>query len=683
LAGAPFHHPRGFIVVGAVHPAFVARTGFALLPKLQAQVEQAARCLELGAPTILDVTYNYNPTDREVYEYVDYMLEQPAGGCDIETPYKTEEEDEVNIQETTKVSLIGLAATPRDCIGVSPDQFHILTRLFNPSSQRQAHRLWCYGAQTEYHFLSRLYEGTPGVQWNDAMLAYHLLWSDEISKDLGTCMAMYTRWGYHKNLEHRDPIWYNTLDTIGCLEAGENMLDELSRFPCDMRPLFASLNECVPEVLNWQHVGAPYDQEVSDRFEFMIAKALGKYEQFWASKFPLVDWGSPKQLVQLFTTMGVKVPSKKRKQKDGTFKTTPTVDEEALEKIAQGGSAIAKLIIMMRQFRKSSDFVNLATQGRFRTRARIHGQAGGRIQTVDKNVQQIPEEMLVDKNIEGSGVFPRAAIIPEHPDDCIVAADFSQIEFWLYAWYAKCQKLLDVKNKGEYLYGDFYEAIWNEPFFHAGVPRTKGNRDDSITPPWKLLVAKSWPLGFIYGRGVPDVAGLPITVQRAKSIRDTFHQAYPEIGQFHNKIMFDATKNGFLQTPFGRMRRFANPTAQRNQILAFPGQSTACDILIQKVILGAGRNIARQFGSRSRLYFTVHDSGIFNIHGGARDPRLGLQALQYIAETMSSPIPELDGFSIPCEAKIGPSWGEAMSVDKWKKKYGINDQVTAPAVRNV
>jgi hypothetical protein len=131
------------------------------------------------------------------------------------------------------------------------------------------------------------------------------------------------------------------------------------------------------------------------------------------------------------------------------------------------------------------------------------------------------------------------------------------------------------------------------------------------------------------------------------------------------------------------MRRFANATAQRNQILAFFGQSTACDILIQKVILGCGRNIAREFGSRSRLYFTVHDSGIFNIHGGRRNPALGLEALQYIAKTMSSPIPELDGFSIPCEAKIGDSWGEAMSVDKWKRKHGINDQVTAPTVGDV
>lgn len=683
LAGAPFHHPAGFIVVGAAHPAFVARTGFALLPKLQRQIEQVKDCLELGAPTILDVHYNYNPTDKEVYDYVDYMLEQPAGGCDIETPYKTEEEDEVNIQETTRVSLIGLAATPRDCMGVNPDQFHILTRLFNPSVPREPHRLWCYGAQTEYHFLSRLYEGNPGVRWADAMLAFHLLWSDEISKDLGTAMAMYTRWGYHKNLEHRDPIWYNTLDTIGCLEVGERAYAEMATYPTNMQGLFWSLNDCVPEVLRWQHEGCPYDQEVSDRFEFMIAKALGKYEQFWSSKFPLVDWGSPKQLIQLFTTMGIKVPGKKRKQKDGTFKTTPTVDEEALDKIAKGGSAIAKLIIMMRQFRKSSDFVNLATKGRFRTRARIHGQAGGRIQTVDKNVQQIPEEMLVDKNVEGSGVFPRNTIIPEHEDDCIVSADFSQIEFWLYAWYTKCQKLLDVKNRGEYLYGDFYEAIWNERFFIADKPRYKQFRDDAITPPWKLLVAKSWPLGFIYGRGVPGVEGLPITPARAKAIRDDFHRAYPEIGQFHNKIMFDATRQGFLQTPFGRMRRFANPTAQRNQLLAFPGQSTACDILIRKVILGAGRDISSMFGHRSRLYFTVHDSGIFNIHGGRKDPKLGLEALQYISTTMSSPIPELDGFSIPCEAKIGPSWGEAMSVSKWKKKYGINDQVAPTATRDI
>jgi DNA polymerase I-like protein with 3'-5' exonuclease and polymerase domains len=296
---------------------------------------------------------------------------------------------------------------------------------------------------------------------------------------------------------------------------------------------------------------------------------------------------------------------------------------------------------------------------------------------VDRNIQQIPEEMLVS-SIPGSGVFPRNCVLPETPDDVIVVADFSQIEFWLYALFSKCQKLLDVKERGEYLYGDFYEAVWNERFFLPGVPRIKANRDDSVTPPWKLLVAKSWPLGFIYGRGVPGVEGLPIVPARAKSIRADFFRAYPEISAFHNKIMFDATRQGYLQTPFGRMRRFANPAAQRNSLLAFPGQSTAPDILIDKVILGAGKNVARLFGPRSRLYFTVHDSGIFNIHGGKKDPTLGLQAARYIAETMASPIPELDGFSIPAEVKIGPSWGGAMSLDKWIKLHGIG-QVTAAA----
>jgi DNA polymerase I-like protein with 3'-5' exonuclease and polymerase domains len=291
---------------------------------------------------------------------------------------------------------------------------------------------------------------------------------------------------------------------------------------------------------------------------------------------------------------------------------------------------------------------------------------------VDKNLQQIPEEML------NGLVQPRQCVIAEHEDDVVISADFSQIEFWLYAYYSGSRKLLEIKDKGEYLYGQFYEDVWEEPFFLPDVARIKGNRDDRNTPPWKLLVAKSWPLGFIYGRGVPGVEGLPIAPYRAKAIRTAFHTANPEIGAFHNKLMFDATRNGFLQTPFGRMRRFSNPEAQRNQLLAFPGQSTACDILIDKVILGAGREVRDRFGDRSRLYFTVHDSGVFNIHGGRKDPEVGLAALDYIVSTMSSPIPELGGFSIPVEAKIGPNWGMAVSREKWIKEHHLG-QVAASA----
>jgi hypothetical protein len=651
-----------------------------------------ARTLEHGAPTILDVSYNYNPSDKEVVDYVDYMLEQPAGGCDIETPYSKTEEDE-DAPESTEVNLIGLAATERSCIGVKPDQFHLLTTLFNPGRERAPHRLWCYGSQTEYHYLSNLYEGTPGVQWADGLLAYHLLWPDERSKDLGTCMAMYTRWGYHKNLEHRDPIWYNTLDTIGCLESGEFMYRELGTFGRGMHSLFWSLNACVPEVLPWQHKGTAYDQGASDLAQLKLAKVLVKYEEFWRSKFPFVDWTSPKQLIPLFAAMGFKAPMKLRTKKDKetgnkTQYKSQSVDVDTLEDFAKKGCATASLVLFMRTIAKTDTFLNQAERGRFRCRAKIHGQVGGRIQTVDQNPQTIPEEMMVqyDENkqpIEGTGVFPRSTIIAECEDDCIVVADFSQIEFWLYAWYAKSEKLIKVKESGEYLYGQFYEDIWNEPFFLPGKARTKGNRDDARTPPWKLLVAKSWPLGFIYGRGVPSVGGLPIVPARAKTIRDTFHNANPEIGRLHNQLMFDASKKGYLQTVYGRMRRFANPKAQRNQLLAFPGQSTACDVLIDKVVLGTGRYINRHFGERSRLYFTVHDSGIHNIHGGRKDPKVGLEAALWIKNYMESPIPELDGFSIPVEVKIGPSWGGIMSLDKWKAKHGIGDQVPQTTVGGV
>jgi hypothetical protein len=85
--------------------------------------------------------------------------------------------------------------------------------------------------------------------------------------------------------------------------------------------------------------------------------------------------------------------------------------------------------------------------------------------------------------------------------------------------------------------------------------------------------------------------------------------------------------------------------------------------------LGAGRELAQEFGERSRLYFTVHDSGIFNIHGGRRDPKVGVAAVQFIKQWMESPTDELEGFVIPAEVKIGPSWGQVMGVEKWMRQH--------------
>jgi DNA polymerase I-like protein with 3'-5' exonuclease and polymerase domains len=687
LRGCPYelaYRDRKWVVVPTFHPSFVARTGFTVSPVFERDVAKAGR-FAAGLSSLVTPGYNYNPTDGDVIDYVKCILDRGEGGLDIETPESATEEDELNEGNFLPVQLIGLSAERNHALGVLPDRFDLLRPLFNTADRSLVYgskvvpnpKLWAYNAGFDFHHLSPLYR-LDGIQEADAMMLLHLLFPDLARKDLGTAMSLFTDLPFHKNLMDTDPYLYNAADTFGVLEAGQNMIAEaqaidkvaLQRFPWVHRGMeWLFWNHMMPIVHplgEWNWRGMNYDVDKSMRSELQLRMTLEKYEEWWSKNIPLFSWSSPKQLIALFEAQGMKVPKRKRQKKDKNGNKsvvyTPSVDDEALNGFVASGNQVAHLVQEMRTLRKAGDFYGIASpDGRVYCWAKPHGQEGGRIQTVRVNMQQLPEQI--------AQLNPRDCIIPEDPNcDLVVSSDFSQIEFWIYAWYTKCKRALEIKASGDYLYGAFYEDIWNENFFNATGGRSKKNRAEDV-PPWKLLVAKSWPLGFMYGRGVPNPAdqGLPIDKNKAKTIHHNFHRDYPEFGRFHDELMLKATRYGYIETTFGRIRRFPNPTGQRNEILACPGQTTAVDVLIKNAILPLAKGLPQYFGERSHIYFTVHDSIITNINcaiDGVKSLRKAIDAFDYVNQCMETPIPEMDGYVIPAETKIGPSWGEGKGKEK-------------------
>lgn len=687
LRGCPFQLDRGgrtYTVIPTLHPAFVMRTGFLVAPVFEADVAKAGRFIS-GSIHNRRPSFNGAPSDAEVIEYVNALIQTGEGGIDIETPESAVvEEDELVEGRYLPVGVIGLSAERDHAIQVYPHQFTLLKELFDISdrgSDNVSRRptLWAYNAGFDFHHL-RQHFALDAIRPADAMMLFHHLRPEMARKDLATCMSIYTDLPFHKNLQDIEPDVYNAADTYGVLEAGQNMLVEqrsLDKFGTMRFRWFRQTGEdlfwnhtmpILPEIGSWNVVGAPYDQNASDRMEIALRMKLEMYEKWWSSHIPLVSWSSPKQLVEYFTTIGIKVPKVKRKRKNGTIEYTPSVDDNFLEGLIARGNQTANLIRTMRELRKAGDFLNIAdTDGRVYCRAKPHGQVGGRIQTVNKNMQQIPEEL--------AGSSPRDCVVAERACDVVISADFSQIEFWAYAWYSQCKRALEIKESGDYLYAAFYEDIWNEPFFIKGAPRRKEFRDDAHTPPWKLLVAKSWPLGFTYGRGVPNPAdqGLPIDRIKARAIHDAFHREYHEFRCLHNELKLAASKYGYLQTVFGRLRRFPNPEGQYNEICAFPGQTTAVDILERNVLLPLPKRLITTFGERSRIYFTVHDSGIMNVNCDFGDGTLSrskaLDAYDLVKSSFEAPIPEMDDFVFPAEVKMGPSWGQGVRKEKFLAEF--------------
>lgn len=371
------------------------------------------------------------------------------------------------------------------------------------------------------------------------------------------------------------------------------------------------------------------------------------YDKAWSDMLPTVDWASPKQLLELFVGRQ-KLPPVLIRRPNG-FKT-PTVNDDALELYAtKHGSKIAGLVQHMRTLRKSMDFFAMhSPDGRMHPTIKIHGQAGHRLQAKEPNVMQIPEKM----GEKDQAVYPREIVLPDDDDSVVIVADFSQIEFFLYAKQANCADILKTWKNGDYAYGPIYEMIFKEPFFQEGQARKKAFIREDVEP-WKLLVTKSFPLGYIYGRSEKGMTTPKVNAMKAKEIYGVMDRNWPEIHLFHDRILAQAERNRYLTTPFGHMRRFPNPKGSLNEILAFPGQTTAFGVLQQNALIPFAdpERGLRQFDAR--MMFTVHDSVIVSAKKRNADV-----VADFIKHTMEAPIPQMDNFWIPVDIKIGVNWGQ-------------------------
>jgi uracil-DNA glycosylase family 4 len=656
LRGCPLRLDNRWWVLPGVHPSFVMRTGFAEGPLFEIDLERARRFNEGALPP--DEHFNYNATDQEIIEYVKDCINAGECGLDIETPETTIDDDELDPMYVTPIELIGISCRVGEAIGIRPTQFDLLRPLLEgvPNSRRVV--CWTHnGSNFDFYHLGKQFS-LEGVIPADCMLGMHLLWPHLTNKDAATCFSIFCDIPYYKNTRKLNPDFYNTVgncrDAYGVFWAGQVMLREMRKFP-GMEPLFWNHMMGVRNLINEIRVlGINTNVFETQKTLVMLGRTLDAYEKWWNTNIPTVSWSSPKQLLGLFKAMGMPIFKRKRVKKDEegnkSIKQTETCDDEALEEYVKRGNKTAALIQTMRALKHAGDLVSVAApDGRIHTRLKLHGQVGGRIQAVDGNVQTIPEEL--------SGVYPRSIVIPDKPDQVIVVADFSQIELRLYAIQSKAQRMLDRLNSGDYIYGFFHEEIFQKPFFVEGLPRTKENTRPDIQP-WEILVDKSWPLGFLYGRGIPDNTGLPIARSKCKEIYERFHRDNPEFGKFHSELEYQATRKGYLITPFGRIRRFPNPKALRNEILAFPGQTTAVDVLYRNALLPLPKPLKIEFGGR--VLFPVHDSVVCQVNRSCL-----VDAVKFIQTTMQSPLPELGGFNIPATLKVGYNWGELMSLEKF------------------
>jgi DNA polymerase I len=379
----------------------------------------------------------------------------------------------------------------------------------------------------------------------------------------------------------------------------------------------------------------------SAHFAAMSATLGGEVKAAEQGAYALIghefNLGSPKQLQEiLFTELGL--PKTKR------IKTGYTTDSEALTGLlAQTGHPVLEHLLRHRDVAKLKSIVDslipMADEdGRIHTTYNQMIAATGRLSSTDPNLQNIPIRTEEGRRI-------RRGFIVGDSYECLLTADYSQIELRIMAHLSGDQALMDAFNSG-------YD-------FHAWTAsRVFGLPPEEITGDLRNRI-KVMNYGLAYGLSAYGLSqGLRVTPDEARALMDGYFEQFGRVRDYLHEVVAQARMDGYTETILGRRRYLPDLTSDNRQrremaermALNAPIQGSAADII--KVAMLEVDRALRDEGLRSRMLLQVHDELVFEV---APDELEDLRSL--VTARMCGAF-EL---SVPLEVSFGTgrSWEEA------------------------
>jgi DNA polymerase I len=350
-----------------------------------------------------------------------------------------------------------------------------------------------------------------------------------------------------------------------------------------------------------------------------------------------INLGSPKQLqVVLFDELGM--PKTKR------TKTGYTTDADALQGLFVKTEHPFLLHLLrhrdVARLRQTIEGLLKTVQpdGRIHTTFNQTIAATGRLSSTDPNLQNIPIRTEEGRRIrEGFIVGPGF--------DCLMTADYSQIEMRIMAHLSEDKLLIEAFKSGS----DFHSITAARVF---DVPAA------DVTVEMRAKI-KAMNYGLAYGLSAFGLSQqLGIEPAEARGLMDEYFETFGGIRDYLSGVVAEARKTGFTETIWGRRRYLPDLTSDNRQrremaermALNAPIQGSAAD-LIKVAMLHVQRAIEKD-GLRSRMLLQVHDELVFEVAEGERD---ALESL--VREQMGGAADLL----VPLDVSVGTghSWHEA------------------------
>jgi len=395
----------------------------------------------------------------------------------------------------------------------------------------------------------------------------------------------------------------------------------------------------VPVLSRIERLGVRVDVEaLKSQSQDLAERAAELEEQAYAAAGSRFNMGSPKQIGAIFFEQ-LKLPVVAK-----TPKGAPSTSEAVLEKLAEDGHELPRLILEHRGLTKLRStytdklpaMVNPDT-GRVHTSYHQAVAATGRLSSSDPNLQNIPIRSEAGRRI-------RRAFVPE-PGFRMLAADYSQIELRIMAHLSGDERLLTAFAAGQ----DIHRATAAEIL---------GLRPDEVTSEQRRS-AKAVNFGLIYGMSAFGLARqLGIERQEAQDYVDAYFARYPGVRAFMDKTREQARQDRYVETLFGRRLYLTNighsnhqlrSAAERTAINA-PMQGTAADI-IKRAMIAVDAWIHRE-QPPVRMIMQVHDELVFEVAEEATaSASAQIRALMQNAAELAVPL--------LVEAGVGDNWDEA------------------------
>ncbi len=315
-----------------------------------------------------------------------------------------------------------------------------------------------------------------------------------------------------------------------------------------------------------------------------------------------VNLGSPKQLqVVLFDKLGM--PKTKK------TKTGYTTDADALASLYEKTEhPFLKFLLEHRDATRLKVTVDgllksVADDQRIHTTFNQTVAATGRLSSTEPNLQNIPVRTDAGRQIRGGfvvgsasspgGTDPSPPVEPVETYDCLMTADYSQIEMRIMAHLSGDEGLIEAFNSGE----DLHNFVGSRAF---GVPI------DQVDAQMRHRV-KAMSYGLAYGLSAFGLAAqLGIGRDEARDQMDQYFARFGGVRDYLHEVVVEARRKEYTETMFGRRRylpdlnsdNFQRRQAAERMALNAPIQGTAADIIKVAMIKVAERLEREELASR-------------------------------------------------------------------------------------